>query len=142
MQNTKTKRIIVIALVVISLFILATQSYANGVTGGAAGGGSMPGSEGGASGFEEIVPGDNTGDANSYGKVGNGNGDVGGNGIVGDDPVGREGTLGDETASGDTAVDTVADDGGTNWVAIIVAIVIAVALIAVVVALIPKKRMD
>ena len=121
MQNTKTKRIFVIALVVISLFILATQSYATGVgdVGGATG--SMSGS---GSDVYEVIQ----------------------DGAVGDSPAARDSTLGDESemaSENDTTTgDTMNEDGGTSWMSVIVAIVIAVALIAVVLALIPKKRMD
>lgn len=128
MQNTKTKRIFVIALVVISLFILATQSYATGVGGV---GGSMSDS---GSAVNDGMTGDYTGDANSYGTDGNG--------IVGDSPAARDGTLGDESAMDSTTGDIMNEDGGTSWMSVIVAIVIAVALVAVVIALIPKKRMD
>jgi hypothetical protein len=93
-----------------------------------------------------------TGDANSYGDVTNRNGATGGNGIVGDDSS-RSGTLGDESGNGSTNLGEEAgsmmndvgdavtgEDGGVNWVSVIVAIALGGALVAVVVALIPKKR--
>ena len=131
MQNTKTKRILVIALVVISLFILATQSYATGVGGVGGVGGSMSDS---GSAVNDGMTGDYTGDANSYGTDGNG--------IVGDSSAARDGTLGDESAMDSTTGYTMNEDGGTSWMSVIVAIVIAVALVAVVIALIPKKKID
>ena len=124
-----------IALVVISLFILATQSYATGVGDVGGVGGSMSDS---LSAVNDGMTGDYTGDANSYGTDGNG--------IVGDSPAARDSTLGDESemaSENDTTTgDTMNEDGGTSWMSVIVAIVIAVALVAVVIALIPKKRMD
>lgn len=154
MKNIKAKHVLVIALALISALILTVQAYAVGMGGdGAAGGNSVGGSMPNEGNAGEMT-GDVTGDANSYGDVTNGNGAAGGNGIVGDDSS-RNGTLGDESSGGsgstnlgeeagslmnDVGDAVTGEDGGVNWVSVIVAIALGGALVAVVVALIPKKR--
>ena len=133
MMNHKNLRKISLVMACAFMLILIVPAHASGL-GGMPGAAPGTGGMGGISGdgglpdagelMGDMLPGEGTAPRTSEDNTGNESTEDGG-----------EDLLNPDSATGDTA-----DDDGTNWIGIIVALIIAASLVAVVVALLPKKR--